>query len=70
MLLESFMNNGKAVEGKPITFEYRARNPVFVDKQQHLKGKFSPNGDSVFVWAEDDRGVVGMTGTLVLDKAA
>ena len=64
MLVENYLVSGKNEAGMPISFDYRARNPAFVNKRQHLRGTFDETGRTAFVWSEDDAGVVGMTGTL------
>ena len=63
MLVENYLVSDKGSK-LPISFEYRARSPVLVDKRQHLKGKFDNTGKKALVWVEDDDGIVGMTGTL------
>ncbi|EJD02294.1 uncharacterized protein FOMMEDRAFT_21048 [Fomitiporia mediterranea MF3/22] len=64
MLVEALYHEGYS--GRIDNFVYRARNPTLVNRRQHLRGAFSLNGDSAILWAEDDDGVVGMTGTVDL----
>lgn len=49
------------------SFDYRARNPVFVDRPVMIHGvwldKFSGE-----LWTLDEDGVVGMTGSIVLTQ--
>jgi hydroxyacyl-ACP dehydratase HTD2-like protein with hotdog domain len=59
MLLEALVFHKPDVQIK--SFEYRAVNPVIVNRQCNIHGSWeSPN--SVILWAQDDDGVVGMTG--------
>jgi G3E family GTPase len=49
------------------SFTYRAHNPVLVNRRQHLCGalvddKEPDSRGKAVVWAEDDDGVVGMSG--------
>ena len=53
-------------KGRLNSFEYRARNPVVVGKMQHIYGALSERKNSAVVWAEDDDGVVGMTGNIAI----
>ncbi|KAF8212209.1 hypothetical protein K438DRAFT_1806164 [Mycena galopus ATCC 62051] len=46
-------------------FEYRARNPVIVNKPMTINGVWVDEHTAT-VWCEDDAGVVGMTGTIKL----
>ncbi|KAI5123365.1 hypothetical protein M0805_001786 [Coniferiporia weirii] len=64
MLVEALFH--KAYAGRIDNFVYRARNPVFVGRRQHVCGALSPGGGSAALWAEDDDGVVSMTGTVDL----
>ncbi|KAF7323006.1 Histone H2B [Mycena chlorophos] len=46
-------------------FEYRARNPMIVNEQMTLNGKW--NGESsAMLWCVNEKGVVGMTGAVKL----
>lgn len=49
-------------------FEYRARNPVVVDRACTIHGAITQadeNGCKAEMWGVDEQGVVGMTGNLV-----
>ena len=54
------------------TFAYRAYNPVLVDRVLHIYGAFLPEdpkkveAKKVILWAEDEDGVVGMSGEVQL----
>ncbi|KAF7317783.1 MaoC-like domain-containing protein [Mycena kentingensis (nom. inval.)] len=47
------------------TFEYRARNPIIVNRPITIRGAWGEGGKSASLWAVDGEGVVGMTGTVV-----
>jgi hydroxyacyl-ACP dehydratase HTD2-like protein with hotdog domain len=64
MMMENYLVNSRSDGKVPVSFAYRARNPMFVDRQQHLHGKYDNDGRNVLVWAVDDDGVVGMTGVI------
>ena len=63
---------------KLLSFDYRAINPVIVNRTQHLCGSFVPfdhpilsstkgsEGGAIVVWAEDDEGIIGMVGVVKL----
>ena len=42
-------------------FEYRATNPLFVNRELEINGKWLDK-NNVAVWCSDTKGVVGMTG--------
>ncbi|KAI0035100.1 hypothetical protein K488DRAFT_76873 [Vararia minispora EC-137] len=48
------------------SFDYRALNPVVVDRPCILRGAWE-DGKKVFLWAEDEQGIVGMTGKVLCD---
>ncbi|KAJ6502525.1 hypothetical protein C8R45DRAFT_976875 [Mycena sanguinolenta] len=50
-------------------FEYRARNPVIVNKPMTINGVWIDEHTAT-VWCEDDAGIVGMTGTVKLHEPA
>ncbi|THH12025.1 hypothetical protein EW145_g260 [Phellinidium pouzarii] len=64
MLVEALFHSG--YNGRIDNFVYRAHNPVLVGRQQYVRGARSASGDNATVWAEDDDGVVGMSGTVDL----
>ncbi|KAJ7230683.1 hypothetical protein GGX14DRAFT_584271 [Mycena pura] len=64
MLLETTMLQKPTA--KFAHFEYRARNPIIVNRPQTLAGAWGPDGNSVTVWSVDSQGVVGMTGSIQL----
>ena len=67
MLIEGlFHPSAGAFTGRLAHYTYRARNPVLVGRRQHVRGAMSETGDSAVLWAEDDDGVVGMTGEVKL----
>lgn len=61
MLLElaSFHN----LDMVPKSFEYRALNPLVVGRTVNLHSAWRGR-ESMFVWAEDENQVVGMTGMI------
>ena len=65
MLIEVLLHNGYA--GQINNFEYRARNPVYVDRQQHVCAAIDVDNSRATLWVEDDDGVVGMTGSVDLE---
>ncbi|KAL5532734.1 hypothetical protein ACEPAF_4508 [Sanghuangporus sanghuang] len=65
MLVEALLHNG--YKGRINNFEYRARNPVYVDRNQHIHGAIDANKGKGMLWTEDDDGVVGMTGSVDLE---
>ncbi|EJD02316.1 uncharacterized protein FOMMEDRAFT_157536 [Fomitiporia mediterranea MF3/22] len=66
MLVEALLHNG--YQGRINDFEYRARNPVYVDRIQHIRGAIDADESKATLWAEDDDGVVGMTGSVELQR--
>ncbi|KAJ7623663.1 hypothetical protein FB45DRAFT_752716 [Roridomyces roridus] len=50
-------------KGKIANFEYRARNPVIVNKPMTIAGVWI-DVDTASLWCVNDQGVVGMTGTV------
>ncbi|KAH8116973.1 hypothetical protein DFH11DRAFT_1505841 [Phellopilus nigrolimitatus] len=64
MLVEALFHEG--YKGGIDNFVYRARNPVVVGRRQHVRGAFDVERAEATLWAEDDDGVVGMTGTVDL----
>ena len=50
------------------SFEYRAINPLVVNQAITIHGAVAENGELVRLWAENDEGVVGMTGIVRLRK--
>jgi len=52
---------------KPRTFEYRATNPLFVNSDLTINGKWL-NDSSIRVWCQDKNGIVGMTGIVEVEK--
>jgi len=51
---------------KFLFFTYRARNPMIVNKRQTINATWDDNEDVVYIWCQDDEGVVGMTGRIAL----
>ncbi|KAH0826981.1 hypothetical protein J3R83DRAFT_4640 [Lanmaoa asiatica] len=49
------------------TFEYRARNPVIVNRNSTIHGALTSN-NKIDVWCTDDDGVVGMTGSVTFSQ--
>lgn len=67
MLIEGlFHPSAGACAARLSHFSYRAQNPVLVGRMQHVRGAFRSDGKSAVLWAEDDDGVVGMTGEVKL----
>ena len=65
MLLETFAHYHPTAAIK--AFEYRAYNPVVVDRPMKFFGALSPDERTARVWATTGtEGVVGMTGTIFL----
>jgi hydroxyacyl-ACP dehydratase HTD2-like protein with hotdog domain len=48
-----------------VHFDYRARNPVIVDRPMIINGLLVDEHTAT-VWCVNDEGVVGMTGTIKL----
>lgn len=65
MLLETL--NFYHPEVKVQSFEYRATNPMFVNRELSIHGTWL-DGSSVQVWCSDDKGIVGMTGRIQIQK--
>ena len=65
MLLEvlQFHNPGLQLQG----FEYRARNPVIVNRNSTIYGALTSANKAV-MWCADDDGVVGMTGNVTFSQ--
>ncbi|KAF5381102.1 hypothetical protein D9615_003989 [Tricholomella constricta] len=63
MLLETAIFHNPGLQLK--SFEYRARNPIFVNRTSTIRGAWKDN-TSVKLWCVDDEGVVGMTGMVQL----
>jgi len=63
MLLETAIFHNPGLQLK--SFEYRARNPIIVNRTSTIHGVWNDN-TSVKLWCVDDDGVVGMTGTVQL----
>ena len=59
MLLEVFQYTKPEV--RLASFNYRARNPVVVNRRQNIHVSFGTPGGAI-LWASVDDGVVGMTG--------
>ena len=67
MLVEALYHpSAGACESRLLHFSYRAQNPVLVGRRQHVRGALASDGKSAVLWAEDDDGVVGMTGEVKL----
>lgn len=67
MLIEGlFHPSAGACSGHLTQYSYRAQNPVLVGRPQHVRGALASDGKSAVLWAEDDDGVVGMTGEVKL----
>lgn len=66
MLLETLVfHNPNAVFS---SFEYRAMNPVVVNRPITIYGALEDDGESAQLWTEDGEGVVGMKGVVKLRK--
>jgi hydroxyacyl-ACP dehydratase HTD2-like protein with hotdog domain len=63
MLLETVKFYHRSATFK--SFEYRARNPVIVNRPVTIHGKWV-NETSVELWTLDEDGVVGMTGSVTI----
>lgn len=61
MLLETLAFNYPMAHIKE--FEYRATNPIYVNKELTLNGAWL-DSTTAKVWCVDDQGVVGMRGTI------
>jgi hydroxyacyl-ACP dehydratase HTD2-like protein with hotdog domain len=61
MLLETVKFHHRAIEIK--SFEYRARNPVIVNRSMTIHGAWVDKS-SIELWTLDEDGVVGMTGNV------
>lgn len=48
-------------------FEYRARNPVIVNRNSTIHGALA-SGNRAEMWCTDDDGVVGMTGSITFSQ--
>ncbi|KAJ7071974.1 hypothetical protein C8F01DRAFT_1102037 [Mycena amicta] len=46
------------------SFEYRAQNPIIVNRPMTICGSWSSDGKAVILWVIDSDGVVGMTGKI------
>lgn len=69
MMLETFKQHHPSIHIS--SFKYRAINPIPVGPRlTHFVARDEGYGDSgnSFVWNEDDRGVVGMTGEIGWQK--
>ena len=64
MLIENLYESG--YRGRIDNFEYRAWNPVVVGRRQYLHATLNDDKSKATLWAEDDDGVVGMTGNVDL----
>lgn len=53
-----------------LSFTYRARNPVVVNRRQIINATWDDKIDAVHVWCQDDDGVVGMTGKVEMQDAS
>ncbi|KAF9564610.1 hypothetical protein CPC08DRAFT_788013 [Agrocybe pediades] len=63
MLLETVDFNVPGVQVK--SFEYRATNPLFVNRELNINGKWIDKSN-IQVWCSDVNGIVGMTGKVVI----
>ncbi|KAF8077909.1 hypothetical protein FPV67DRAFT_1557342 [Lyophyllum atratum] len=63
MLLETAIFHNPGLQLK--SFEYRARNPIIVNRTSTIHGVWNDN-TSIKLWCVDEEGVVGMTGTVQL----
>ncbi|KAG5645235.1 hypothetical protein DXG03_006652 [Asterophora parasitica] len=63
MLLETAIIRNPGLQLK--SYEYRAQNPVYVNRNSTLHGEWKDN-TSIKLWCVDDEGVVGMTGMIQL----
>lgn len=63
MLLESLVYHHPEVQMK--SFEYRALNPVIVNRELTFHGSRSSSKEIV-LWVQDEAGVVGMKGRVSL----
>ncbi|KAH8107132.1 hypothetical protein BXZ70DRAFT_1004008 [Cristinia sonorae] len=64
MFLESVVSHVKGC--KLHSFEYRAQNPLVVNRSIQICGAWE-DGRTVELWAKDEKGVVGMTGKVVVE---
>ncbi|KAJ6630850.1 hypothetical protein B0H10DRAFT_1774250 [Mycena sp. CBHHK59/15] len=64
MLLETIMFHDHTTKIKH--FEYRARNPIIVNRSMTINGAYNDDHSGVTVWCVDEEGVVGMTGHVKL----
>ncbi|TRM56219.1 hypothetical protein BD626DRAFT_520401 [Schizophyllum amplum] len=64
MLLETLAYNFPAAQ--PAYFEYRARNPLVVGRACTIFGAWNDERTAL-LWCVDENGVVGMTGTIVVE---
>lgn len=60
-MLAETLSQVASYQGRVKSFTYRACNPVFVGRRQHLHVTLTEKRDRATLWAEDDDGVVGMT---------
>jgi len=51
-----------------LSFTYRARNPIIVNRRQTIKATWDDKLHVVYVWCQDDDGVVGMTGRVEIGR--
>lgn len=64
MLLETLDFNLPGVQVK--SFEYRATNPLFVNRELVINGKWVDKSN-IRVWCSDANGIVGMTAKVEID---
>jgi hypothetical protein len=64
MLLETAVLNKPDIRVK--SFEYRATNPMIVDRGATVNGKWTSNVTAQ-LWCIDEQGVVGMTGKVTIE---
>lgn len=64
MLLETAVFNKPDIRIK--SFEYRATNPMIVDRKATVNGVWTSN-DTAQLWCIDEQGVVGMTGKITIE---
>jgi hydroxyacyl-ACP dehydratase HTD2-like protein with hotdog domain len=67
MLLETVIHNNPDVQVE--RFSYRATNPLYMDKLEYIRGKWTDESKkTATLWCVDEDGRVGMTGFVELVK--
>ncbi|KAI0054121.1 hypothetical protein FA95DRAFT_1507760 [Auriscalpium vulgare] len=53
-------------DARPKSLEYRALNPVIVNRAVTINGSWTGEKNAVHLWTQDEDGVIGMRGTVTL----